>query len=327
MERIDLLLAGSLYVPVAVTVALWLWRPPSRRARAGILFAFAWCMVSLLPVHAAAMRFHWWSFDATGPSLFGFPIELLVGWALLWSAIPALVFPRARLSALATAMLLLDLVAMPLLAPALRLGPTWLVGELIALALCLIPAQLLYRWTRDDTHLPARAILLCASFSVIMLGILPTVILAHTGGDWNALFSRPSWVISLSLQLLAIPAALGASAVQEFVLRGGGTPVPFDATKRLVTSGAYAYVSNPDATREFRDPAGTRRAARELVARRRRRHVRDLQRRPRRLGRTARPRRAIRRTVARISPRGARVDPSLAPLCDAGPPRGALCVG
>jgi protein-S-isoprenylcysteine O-methyltransferase Ste14 len=142
-------------------------------------------------------------------------------------------------------MLVLDLIAMPQLAPALRLGPTWLAGEVIAIALCLIPAQLFYRWTRDDTHLPARAVLLCASFSAIMLGILPTVILAHTGGDWSALAARPAWIVSLALQLLAIPAALGASAVQEFVIRGGGTPVPFDATKRLVTSGAYAYVSNP----------------------------------------------------------------------------------
>jgi hypothetical protein len=33
--------------------------------------------------------------------------------------------------------------------------------------------------------------------------------------------------------------------VQEFVTRGGGTPVPFDPPRRLVTTGVYAYVGNP----------------------------------------------------------------------------------
>ena len=57
--------------------------------------------------------------------------------------------------------------------------------------------------------------------------------------------SRPAWQISLIVQLLAIPAVIGLTAVQEFVTRGGGTPVPFDPPKRLVTSGIYAYVRNP----------------------------------------------------------------------------------
>jgi hypothetical protein len=38
---------------------------------------------------------------------------------------------------------------------------------------------------------------------------------------------------------------LGLTAVQEFVTRGGGTPVPFDPPSRLVRSGVYAYVANP----------------------------------------------------------------------------------
>jgi hypothetical protein len=42
-----------------------------------------------------------------------------------------------------------------------------------------------------------------------------------------------------------IPAIMGLSAVQEFVQRGGGTPIPYDAPRRLVTSGPYAYVANP----------------------------------------------------------------------------------
>src|SRR5262249_54950888 len=50
---------------------------------------------------------------------------------------------------------------------------------------------------------------------------------------------------SLYVQLLALPAVIGLSAVQEFAERGGGTPVPFDPPVRLVTTGVYAYVRNP----------------------------------------------------------------------------------
>src|SRR5262249_13606057 len=55
----------------------------------------------------------------------------------------------------------------------------------------------------------------------------------------------PMWKLSLALQMLAVPAILGLTAVQEFVTRGTGTPVPFDPPRRLVTSGVYAYVRNP----------------------------------------------------------------------------------
>ncbi len=56
---------------------------------------------------------------------------------------------------------------------------------------------------------------------------------------------RPTWQISLIAQVLALPAIVGLTAVQEFVARGGGTPVPFDPPRRLVTTGVYAYVRNP----------------------------------------------------------------------------------
>jgi protein-S-isoprenylcysteine O-methyltransferase Ste14 len=204
-----------------------------------------WCFVSLLGVNALAVRMGWWSFPNAELGLFGFPLEMHVGWALLWGAIPALMLPRARLTLVVVALVMLDLLTMPPLAPALHLGPSWLLGEAVAVAATLVPAQLLFRWTRDDTHLAARVTFLCASFGSIMLVVLPSVILAHTGGSWSVLAGRPEWLTSLALQLLALPAALGVSAVQEFAVRGGGTPVPFDAPKRLVTSGAYAYVSNP----------------------------------------------------------------------------------
>lgn len=245
MDRNDLLLAGALYLPLAVAAALWIRLAPSPRARAGILFATLWSVVALLAVHTIAVQLDWWRFDASGPGLFGFPLEMHVGWAILWGAVPALLLPRARIAAVAVLLLGVDVALMPALTPTLVLGPSWLLGEALAVAICLVPAQLLFRWTRDDTHLPWRAAMLCVVFTALMLGVLPTVIIDHTGGSWRAIAARPAWITSIALQLLIFPAALGLSAVQELAMRGGGTPVPFDATKRLVTSGPYAYVSNP----------------------------------------------------------------------------------
>jgi len=253
MDRYSILLTSALYAPIALVVALWIWRPPSARARAGIVFATAWAMVALLGVNALATRVGWWTFPHPELGIFGVPIEMHIGWALLWGAIPMLAMPRApaparpfaALAVAVAALVAFDVVCMPLLDPALVLGPGWLIGEAVAVAIALVPALLLFRWTRDDTHLAARVTLLCATFSTLMLVVLPTVILTHTGGTWRVIAERPDWLTSLAVQLLAIPAALGVSAVQEFAVRGGGTPVPFDAPTRLVTSGAYAYVANP----------------------------------------------------------------------------------
>jgi protein-S-isoprenylcysteine O-methyltransferase Ste14 len=245
MDRTDLLLAGTLYLPAAVAGVLWFWRPPSARTRAGIVFATIWCAVALVPVQMTAVRFGWWSFTPGAAGLFGMPAELQLGWALFWGMVVALALPRAPLAIVAPLMLLLDAWLMPMLVPAITLGPMWLAGDALAVLVCLVPAQLLFRWTRDDRRLAARAALIAASFVGLMFGILPTVILRETGGSWAMITARPFWTTSLLLQVLAIPAAFGMSAVQEFATRGGGTPVPFDATRRLVTSGPYAFVANP----------------------------------------------------------------------------------
>src|SRR5207245_1742732 len=59
------------------------------------------------------------------------------------------------------------------------------------------------------------------------------------------LTEHPASAMSVAVQLLAIPGALGATAVLEFCQRGGGTPFPWDPPRRLVDTGPYAYVANP----------------------------------------------------------------------------------
>ncbi|MEV4898790.1 methyltransferase, partial [Nonomuraea sp. NPDC055795] len=178
----------------------------------------------------------WWTFHAEGGTLAGVPLDLLLGWALLWGALPALAFPDAPLALGAAGLAWFDLAVMPLAEPVVVLGPDWLYGEAVAIGLALVPGLLLARWTVRGTLPMARA-----GFQVVLaagLGIVAPVLLL---GVWR----QPAWVLALMAQALAVPSVMGASAVREFARTGGGTPFPYDPPRRLVTGGPYAYVRNP----------------------------------------------------------------------------------
>jgi protein-S-isoprenylcysteine O-methyltransferase Ste14 len=172
-------------------------------------------------------------------------VDLWLSWAWLWGAVAFLAGPRLHLGWLVLIALSADLVLMPMTAPVITLAPSWLMGEAVLLAVAFIPGQLLARWTARDEHLVARATLQVFAFSGLVMFLLPIVAIEGSGSSWTNPLTRPTWQLSLIVQLLAIPAILGLSAVQEFVTRGLGTPIPYDPPRRMVSSGPYAYVSNP----------------------------------------------------------------------------------
>lgn len=245
MDTTLLIRAAALYVPLCATAVAWLASAPSRRERAAALLATAWNVPALLAVHAVALRLGWWRFGVTDGTVAGFPVDLYLGWAVAWGALPSLLGRALPVGVIALGAALLDLVAMPRLSPVVRLGQPWLLGEAVAIGACLVPAQLLAKWTREDAHVPRRAMLQALAFGGLALGVLPAAILEQRGASWSPLVTRSGWITAILLQLLLLAGLLGLAAVQEFAVRGGGTPVPFDPPKRLVTSGPYAYVRNP----------------------------------------------------------------------------------
>jgi protein-S-isoprenylcysteine O-methyltransferase Ste14 len=237
--------AASIYLAVVATAAVWKWRRPQGRALVGALLAFIWNVPVILALHLLATWAGWWSIEARGGLILGMPVELMLVWALMWGSLPALAFPRLSIVVLMAMALGVDLVAMPFAEPVVRLGPLWLIGEAIGLLAGLVPGQLIARWTSRDERLAARAVLQMVMFAGLVLFLLPVVIIETAGGTWVNPLDRAAWQLSLCVQLLAAPAVLGLTAVQEFVERGHGTPVPFDPPRRLVTTGVYAYVRNP----------------------------------------------------------------------------------
>lgn len=242
MDRDVAIRVAALYLPVAAAVACWLRRPPGRRGIGGVLLAVAWNVATLVPLQLAAARLGWWTFPTGVGSRIPIPPELIVGWAIAWGAVPVLLHPRPRLGVLVAVAVGADVLLMPRLTPVLALGDRWIVGELVALGLCLVPGALLGWWMADDRQLGWRASLQVIAFALLIGVLLPVAIAMLTSERPPHMNIGPSGLLLQLVVLLALP---GVSAVQEFVERGGGTPIPFDPPRRLVTSGVYAYVANP----------------------------------------------------------------------------------
>jgi protein-S-isoprenylcysteine O-methyltransferase Ste14 len=55
----------------------------------------------------------------------------------------------------------------------------------------------------------------------------------------------PEWVGPIGVVLMPIGAMLAVACVATFVVRGKGTPAPFDPPREFVASGPYRLVRNP----------------------------------------------------------------------------------
>ncbi|MFF3763006.1 methyltransferase family protein [Streptomyces sp. NPDC001922] len=233
-----LIRAACLFGPLLATGAAAVLRPPARRTIGAALLAGLWNAVWLPVVNLIALHAGWWTFHAEGGTAAGLPLDLLLGWVLLWGVLPVLAgADRLPLPLLVAGLAWFDLVAMPLAAPVVRLGDDWLLGEALCVAAVLVPGLLFARWTLRRRRLVARAGLQMVLCAALMVGF-PLVLVRPELPDTAA-------GIALALQLLVPPVLLGVVAVREFVQRGGGTPVPYDPPNRIVTSGPYAYVRNP----------------------------------------------------------------------------------
>ncbi len=227
--------ACFLYIPLVACAIVILVKRPSKRELAGALLALLWSMPALLVLEVIAREMQWWRMSAPA-GVFPIAGDVWLGWAIAWGPLPALLGWRRPLAVLAFAWWL-DVTLMPLALNLVVLGHEWLVGELVALTLVLLPGVLLTRWTIRRRFLEVRALMQMVIFSAWTVGIVPYAAerMRPSGGS-------PAW---RALPLLAPFALVATSAVHEFVRRGGGTPLPYDPPQQLVTSGAYAYVSNP----------------------------------------------------------------------------------
>ena len=58
-------------------------------------------------------------------------------------------------------------------------------------------------------------------------------------------FQLPGWGAPIGIALMVVGAAIDFACIATFVVRGRGTPAPFDAPREFVASGPYSWVRNP----------------------------------------------------------------------------------
>jgi protein-S-isoprenylcysteine O-methyltransferase Ste14 len=238
---------AAIYLPLTTAVALGVLFGGRKRQFAACLLSLLWVAPSLVLLQALNLQFGWWGYGAGSVAeLRGMPLELWVGWVVLWGVVPQFCLPALGLVRTAGLMVLLDCVGMPLCAVSVRLGPRWGVGETVAVLLVLLPALCVGDWTRRQVRLGLRAGFQVATAGLLFLYFVPEVIFAvRPGAGWGAVLRLAGWerqAWGLLVFCLAVP---GISAVMEFVERGGGTPIPYDPPMRLVVTGVYRYVANP----------------------------------------------------------------------------------
>ncbi|GAB7040993.1 hypothetical protein JCM9533A_48430 [Catenuloplanes niger JCM 9533] len=225
-------------VPTAfVLIGLWLER--DRDARAAALLAGISAAIGIAALDVVARVAGWWSFAPVDGAFHGLPVDLWLGWAALWGAVPVLT--RRVLPWPLTLLLLvwLDLAAMPELAPLLILGEDWWIGEMIGAVAVALPSVALGVAGADRKWLVARVLGQLVVFAALALWLIPRIAFGFDGATWP----RQNLAILAQLALLAsVPALL---AVREFAVRGRGTAYPWDPPDRLITTGPYAYVANP----------------------------------------------------------------------------------
>lgn len=247
MSRGGLVELACLYGPLLGAALLACWVRPDKRLGTGLLFSSAWTAALLPWLDAFARQAGFWAYRTESPALGVMPLSLYFGWVIAWGVFAPLL-ARAmggRPWMVAALLIALDFSLMPELRPVLELRPSWWIGEISVVVLLLLPSLWMAKWTAAGERIGLRCVMLVPAFGGIFLG-LP--LLAESGGlagvtaRWQQFGETSRFLFMAGIALASIP---GLTAVRDLARSGGGTPVPLDPPRRLVTHGIYAFVRNP----------------------------------------------------------------------------------
>lgn len=231
--------------PVCLVLVMVRVRHLTQRAQIAGLFAFLYGVAMVFVSHSFAVWMGWWRYGWDALMVNDLPVDIILGGALLFGPGLYFSFPKTRPLMICLPIILgLHGTIFSSLEPLVFAGPYWFFGVLFVFATAHLPAIYLAKWTEADTHLALRCALLAIMTGGMIFAVLPSLIMQAMGGTWD-IFEKPVWMIGITTFALSVSSLIGLSANQTLCLQGGGTPIPLDPTKRLVTTGLYAYVSNP----------------------------------------------------------------------------------
>lgn len=82
-------------------------------------------------------------------------------------------------------------------------------------------------------------------YSAGFVWLWAVIALAVRRVDGSLPLTLPPWLWPVGVALTAAGALVAATCIATFIVRGRGTPAPFDPPRAFVVSGPYRYVRNP----------------------------------------------------------------------------------
>lgn len=233
-----------LLIPAAAWVLLFVNRKYTVREYSGAFLAYVWQFQTSLILNIVLVTSGFWNFEAKSHLLYGVPVDVMMGQAVLLGAVNFLILRNSFLGfkAVASLPILCFIYAYSAIATP---QPLWWLGIVALTVISIIPSLLIAEWTADDRHVYMRSSLQTLSWVCLLLWLFPSSLFEHTNHSWEPLLTRPLWQNALYLLPLLIPALMLLSALRQFAVEGGGTAFPYDPPKTLVTKGVYAHLSNP----------------------------------------------------------------------------------
>lgn len=205
-----------------------------------IFYSVLYVAVSLPLVNFICVKFDLWKFTPTNS--IEFPFDIYFFWIVIWGIVPIFFLYRRCFFIVLLVIVWLDIVIMPYLESlgVLQLGSNWIYGEMVLVLTVFVPGYWWAYYSFYKTKTWLRALLQVSIMSIIVLIELPYILYLYglipsIEYSWSPLLFQFFLIISFP----------GLIAVQDLVLRGKGTPFPYDPTSIIVRNGVYGYCRNP----------------------------------------------------------------------------------
>ena len=247
IQTVDPTLARAiiLLVPLFTLLTLFYIRGFTYFQMVGMLLGMMWNAAYLFLFNILAIEVGFWEYTQSANMFYHVPIDLMLGWIVFWGALLSYCFEKLPIYFPILFAALFDLAFMPQLPQIFTLSDTWLIGECMLLATCLLPSLMIYRLTVKRQRVGLRAFLQSIIWGGWVVFLIPAITLMILDQDIFSILQRNDWRVWVFVPAMGLSMAPGYWALYEFARKGNGTPIPFDPPQKLVITGPYAYVANP----------------------------------------------------------------------------------
>lgn len=222
-------------------VTIFIFMKQDKKLNLALFYSFLWTTLSLGALNYICVHYNLWRFISEQSLYIAMPLDFYFIWIVCWSVIPVYFFKGKYILIVALIFLWIDILCMPYLENLgiLELGPNWLIGEFVLIALVYMPAYLWAKFSLEDKQLAWRVRLQVITMGFILILAVPFLLFTYQS---KSFILENNAILNQLIFIIALPSLI---AVNDLYSLGKGSPFPLDPTKHLVQIGVYAYIKNP----------------------------------------------------------------------------------